>query len=264
MRYPSVTLPSHARADREEQTHRLLAEAEVTACPQRRKTLHEEAILVNRDLALRIAHRYRRRGVEIDDLNQVAMLALCKAISGYRPREGATFAAYAIPTISGELRRHFRDHAWAVRPPRRLQELSALVRAAESDLIGQLGSIPTARDLARHLGISEADVDRARQANSSFRAASLDAPLGQDTTLGDVLPAWPGELERLDSVLALRQAVASLPERERRVLTLRFALDMTQADIGREVGLSQMHVSRILGRTLLTLRSALAVERVAS
>lgn len=260
----SVRFSSEARAERDERTRRLLGEADLATSPHRRQSLREEAILLNRDLAARIARRYRFRGVEDEDLEQVAMMALCKAVTGYRPRPAASFAAYAIPTISGELRRHFRDHAWVVRPPRRLQELSALVRAAEMELSARLATTATVQQVAAHLGIAEVEVRRARQASAAFRATSLAAPIGDQRTLGEVIEDDRDEVERLVNVLVLRDALAGLPERERRVLSLRYAYDMTQADIAREVGVSQMHVSRILARTLRALRSTLVAEPTAS
>jgi len=206
-------------------------------------------------VARQLALRYRHSGELIDDLAQVACLGLLKAIDRYDPEVGNGFARYALPTMLGELKRHFRDKGWAVRVPRATQELALKVNEALGTLPGKLGRAPRPRDVAEALGVSVEEVLEAMEAATAYEATSLDAPRGADGedeewthagTLGDEDPGY--ELVELSE--ALRGTLAALPPRERLILRLRFERDLTQAEIAAAVGISQMHVSRLLRRSL--------------
>ena len=192
-----------------------------------------------------------------EDLLQVGYVGLLKAINNFDPSFGDSLNAYAQPCISGEIKRHFRDRRWQLRVRRQDQELLLEMRAAEETLAQQLGRSPEDRQLARHLGVTEDDVRQARQAHQVFAAASLDAPLsgGDDPgLLGDVLGQDDPALARATDIEAVRTHLDELPEREQRILMWRFYGNLTQSQIGDRLGLSQMHVSRLLERALSYLR----------
>lgn len=212
-------------------------------------------------LARRIATRYVGRGEPLEDLVQVAMLGLVKAAQRFDPDRGTDFPRYAVPTMLGELRRHFRDSCWAVRVPRDLQELTLRVQAVADHLTHQLGHLPTVAEVAEALDVSEGEVLEALEASSAYSATSLDAPaLRTDPdglTVGDRLRSEERSLDYVEAREAVRQALAKLPARERRMLTLRFYGERTQREIAEELHISQMHVSRLLARTLTRLRDHL-------
>jgi RNA polymerase sigma-B factor len=235
-----------------------LCEAATPAEPARRQHLLDEVVLLNRDLALAIAHRYRNRGVEDEDLEQVALLALIKAVRRFRLDAGRPFAAFAAPTIAGEVKRHFRDHAWVVRPPRSVQELSLSVRTSRTTLTQTLGREPTPSEIADEIGVDDQDVHSGIKARRSFVPLSLDQPAPDGTvTMGDLLPHPCDDMERVEAVASLRAVVAALPPADRRLLHLRFIEERTQADIGAQLGISQMQVSRRLSALLAGLRRRL-------
>jgi RNA polymerase sigma-B factor len=223
------------------------------ACPENLDGDRDRMIVDHLPLARSLALRYRNRGVPVEDLVQVANLALVKAARRYRSSLGQSFAAYAAPTITGELRRHFRDHGWDVRPPRRLQELKAKLSSAEDDLAQALGRHPTTDELAERLEVSAEEVDATQCAARGYRSVPLDDLTGGSDSLG-------GGEEAFDDVLS-SQTVGSLLDhlsaRERRIIALRYFGDATQAEIGREIGVTQMQVSRLLSRILGTLREEL-------
>lgn len=209
-------------------------------------------------LADALARQYARRGVELDDLVQVARVGLLLAAERYRPAAGSPFPAFAVPTIRGELRRHFRDHGWMVRPPRRVQELRARVRSARQELEQRCGHAPSTRELAAELAVAPAEIEECASADTSFAPLSLDAaPAGHDAPLADRLGAEASELDGLVDVLTLRRELRHLTPRERRVVEWRFSDGLTQSEIGERLGVSQMQVSRILSGVLARLRSAL-------
>jgi len=255
---PMSSLPSEL-SNRETSTLELLAEAaSAESNPQRAETLRAEAILLNRSLAISLARRYRGRGIDDDDLEQVAMLGLCKAVRGYRHQPDKTFAGYAVPTIRGELKRHFRDSGWLVRPTRSLQELAQAIRAIVPALTQELCRQPTLDELAERLNASRREVAEARIADGSFRGASLDAPFpGSTTPLGDTLADSGDAYERTDSILSLRPAISQLTPREQTILKLRFVDCLTQEQIGATIGVSQMQVSRLITAIIAKLRSCL-------
>ena len=200
---------------------------------------------------------YLRSPEPEEDLLQVGYVGLLKAINNFDPSFGDSLNAYAQPCISGEIKRHFRDRRWQLRVRRQDQELLLEMRAAEETLAQQLGRSPDDRELARHLGVTEDDVRQARQAHQVFAAASLDAPLsgGDDPgLLGDVLGQDDPALARATDIEAVRTHLDELPEREQRILMWRFYGNLTQSQIGDRLGLSQMHVSRLLERALSYLR----------
>ncbi|HEX8971364.1 sigma-70 family RNA polymerase sigma factor [Oryzihumus sp.] len=250
--------PVDLAATRNERSVQLLEQAALCPDPVERASLHEEVFLLNSSLAVHFARRYQGRGVDWDDLLQVAYVGLVKAIQGFRPQEGAGFTAYAAPTITGEIKRHFRDHVWTVRPPRRMQELQAAVRRAEADLLQSLGRTPTTEEVAGELGVDLADVDEARTTEGAMAPLSLDAPVGDgSSTLGDLVADVDDVFDRVDQHESLVPVLADLDEREQQVLLLRFVYRYTQDRIGVEIGVSQMQVSRLLRGILRKLRQRL-------
>ncbi|WP_422738050.1 SigB/SigF/SigG family RNA polymerase sigma factor [Micromonospora sp. WMMD729] len=228
----------------------------------RRPALRDRAIEAWMPLARHLARRYSGRGVPDEDLTQTAMVGLVKAVDHFDAGRGVDFSGYAIPTIAGEIKRYFRDRTWAVRVPRRLQELRLAISAANSTLTHTLGRSPTVADIAAHLDVSEEAVLEGLEGARAYRSTSLSTPVGVDGTmeLGDTLGVDDHELDLVDLRVALGPALATLPERERRILSLRFHGNLTQAQIAERIGVSQMHVSRLLTRALGTLRGHLAED----
>jgi RNA polymerase sigma-B factor len=224
-----------------------------------RAELRRQAIEDCMPFAERLARRFRDRGEPGDDLTQVAMVGLVNAIDGYDPTRGCEFVGYATPTIVGEIRRYFRDKGWRIKVPRRLQELRLQVNRARVELSQTQGGSPTNADIARHLDVSEDDVAEAVEIGRLYHPLSLSAPAGPDTDLDVADPLGdedPG-MAAVDNRESVKPLLASLPERERNILTMRFFGDMTQSQIAAELGISQMHVSRLLSQTLSNLRAAL-------
>lgn len=211
-----------------------------------------------RPLAEGLARRYQGYGEALDDLVQVASIGLLNAIDRFDTSRGITFPSFATPTIVGELKRHFRDRGWSIRVPRRLQENTLKVRRTMPELAQSLGRSPTVAELAEAAAMSEDDVLEASEALLAYSTTSLDAPLGDEVTLGETLADTGGDIEVAEEWADLAPHIARLPERERTILALRFFRGLTQTEIAEEVGLSQMHVSRLLGRALGTLRLALS------
>jgi RNA polymerase sigma-B factor len=208
-------------------------------------------------LARHLARRYRSRA-ELDDLEQVASLALLKAIDRFDPDRGMEFSTFAYPTILGELKRYFRDLGWTVRVPRELQELTLRVDVLREELTGELGRSPTAAELAKRAGTSAEQVVEAIAAASAHHPDSLDRPLSEDGDLAiDFVAAHddPG-FARAEDTVVVDGLLATLPDREREILVLRFEQDLTQAEIGNRLGLSQMHVSRLIRQSLASLELA--------
>ena len=224
-----------------------------------RQRIREQIIKDCLPLARREAARYRHSGESMDDLVQVATVGLIQAVDRFDPDRGVAFRHFALPTISGELKRHFRDKGWSVRVSRRVQELHQVISRAEPALAQQLSRSPTIADLAGHLRISEADVEAGLHGAAAYRARSLSARVGEDdlSELGDLLGGDDRELEAVADIEALRASLRRLPPRLRHVLDLRFIQNMTQVQIAREIGVSQMHVSRLIARALAKLRHML-------
>ena len=248
-------------AVREEQTQRLLGAAARTPNPDRCRRLREQAAALNQAMALGVARPYHGRGIDDEDIDQVALLGLWKAVLGYTPTPTATFAAYAIPTITGEVKRYFRDHGWLVRPTRTVQEHSLALTHATCALRHRLGREPEDHELATQLDITQTELDQARQAQRGYHGQSLDAPLqGGTHTLADTIPDTDDPYEVIDAAVTLRRAISELPDRDRDLLRLRYAQGLTQTDIGQHLGISQMHVSRLLRRIHTTLQATLAPQ----
>jgi RNA polymerase sigma-B factor len=212
-------------------------------------------------LARKLASRYARRGEPIDDLLQVASVGLIKAVDRFDITRGTAFSSFAVPSIIGELKRHFRDHGWAARVPRPLQERVLRVNNATEQFFGMHGRSPTPRELATELGESVEDVLEALEAATAHSSVSLDAPLGGSSaedgggTCADSVGSEDGRLELVEYRTVVDGAMNALPERERQVLALRFGEDMTQSEIAQRIGVSQMHVSRLIRRALGRLRA---------
>ena len=216
----------------------------------------EELLVRHRPLARYLARKFTGRGETIEDLEQVAMLALLKAIDRLDPEREVKFSTFATITIIGELKRHLRDKGWAVRVPRPIQELAVRVTRVMASVTQELGRSPTIREIAQRVGASEEDVIEAIDASRAYTADSLDAPtgFGDDFSPMDTLAAKDDGFENLESWQSVGPLIRRLPERERRILYLRFFEERTQSEIARELGISQMHVSRLLSRTLRSLR----------
>ena len=248
-----------SRRERQALTEAILASRACCPSPRERRRLQQEAVLLNLVLADGIAARYAGRGVEWDDLVQVARVGLLKAVVGYRAGKGAGFAAYASPTIAGEIKRYFRDYGWMVRPPRRLQEMHSQLHLVEPYLQQRLHRSPSADELARALGVEPGELSDALMAAGGYTALSLDAPSHADSgaSLGDGLPDDGDPYNMVVRAEWLRPALARLTDRERRIIRLRFVDGLTQVQIGRHLGVSQMQVSRLLAGVLGRLRDDL-------
>ncbi|MFD1369713.1 SigB/SigF/SigG family RNA polymerase sigma factor [Actinoplanes sichuanensis] len=228
------------------------------ATPAEAEASRERLIRFCLPFAGRLARRYRGRGEHLEDLEQVARLGLVKSIDRYDPERGS-FTAYAVITISGELKRHFRDRTWGVHVPRRVQDLSLEVGHASMLLTGTLARNPTTGELADRLGVSEEAVREAVESAAGYSPASLNAPVAEDGAMefGDLLGGLDTELESVTDKLTVTDLLLRMPARERRMLAMRFYGNRTQAEIAEELGISQMHVSRLLSRALTWLREAM-------
>ncbi|MCI0688473.1 MAG: RNA polymerase sigma factor SigF [Sporichthyaceae bacterium] len=236
---------------------------ELPAGTPERTALREKLVEVHLPLVEHLARRFRNRGEPLDDLIQVATIGLIKSVDRFDPGRGVEFSTYATPTIVGEIKRHFRDKGWAVRVPRRLQELRLALTSATAELSQLHGRAPTVAELAAHLKLSEDDVLEGLESANAYSTLSLDVPEQgeQDSPLvADSLGAEDEELEGVEYRESLKPLLAKLPPREKKILLLRFFGNMTQSQIAEEIGISQMHVSRLLARTLAQLRQDLMQE----
>lgn len=223
---------------------------------------HVRAQLVSLHLPLveHLARRFRNRGEPHDDLVQVGVIGLLKAIDRFECGRGVEFSTYATPTVVGEIKRHFRDKGWSIRVPRRLQEMRLSLASATADLTQVLGRAPTVAELAEHLEVPEEEVLEGLESANAYSTLSLDAPdtRGEDgPTMVEAIGTVDKELEQVEYRESLKPLLAALDPRDRRILSLRFFHQMTQSQIAHEIGLSQMHVSRLLARTLNQLRVGL-------
>lgn len=238
--------------------------AALPAGPER-DTLQEHLVSSWMPMAQRLAHLYRNRGEPLEDLEQVAALGLLKAVERFDPSQGRAFEPFAVPTIVGEIKRHFRDNTWAVRAPRRVKELRGRIRSAMRDLSGTMGDrSPTVAQVAEHTGLSEEDVLLGMAALDSYRSLSLDAEItGEDDgyTLKDTLGTTESGYDHVVYREAVKPRLRELPERERHILYLRFFHDQTQSRIAEQLGISQMHVSRLLQQTCQRLRHEVDEQR---
>jgi RNA polymerase sigma-B factor len=220
--------------------------------------LTRQLIETNAAVARSMASRYRNRGIDLDDLEQVALLGLTKAAQRFDPSAGHDFLSFAVPTVRGELRRHFRDAGWTVRPPRRVQDLQTRISAAQDRLESKLGRSPRPSEIAAHLDEQLSDVVEALAADGCFTPTSLDATVADGTsTLGDLLGGEDRALAHVEAKVMLDPLVRGLSRRDQRILRLRFYDGLTQQEIAAEVGLTQAQVSRVLARILADLRADL-------
>ena len=229
----------------------------------RRAHLRDQLVETHLPLVEYLARRFRNRGEPLDDLIQVATIGLIKSVDRFDLERGVEFSTYATPTIVGEIKRHFRDKGWAIRVPRRLQELKLALTKATSELSQKNGRSPTVAELAGHLELSEEEVLEGLESANAYSAVSLDAPDGGD----DDSPAVADSLGMIDDALegveyreSLKPLLEKLPPREKTILMLRFFGGLTQSQIALQLGISQMHVSRLLARTLAQLRVGLLTE----
>ncbi|MFJ6390355.1 RNA polymerase sigma factor SigF [Streptomyces sp. NPDC091972] len=224
--------------------------------------LRNQLVRMHLPLVEHLARRFRNRGEPLDDLTQVATIGLIKSVDRFDPDRGVEFSTYATPTVVGEIKRHFRDKGWAVRVPRRLQELRLSLTTATAELSQLHGRSPTVHELAEKLAISEEEVLEGLESANAYSTLSLDVPDTDDESpaVADTLGAEDEALEGVEYRESLKPLLEDLPPREKRILLLRFFGNMTQSQIAQEVGISQMHVSRLLARTLAQLREKLLVE----
>jgi RNA polymerase sigma-B factor len=222
-----------------------------------RQRLREQLISGYLPVAEQIARRFAGRGEPLDDLTQVAILGLINAVDRFEPARGSHFVSFAVPTITGELRRHFRDHGWSMRVPTRVTDLHIAIRGTQTELSQQLGQAPLPSEIAERLRSPLSEVIEALQAGEAYRSSSLAEILGSGegtATLGEFIGGLDGELALIDDREVLRPLLAELAPRERTILALRFFRQLTQTQIAEQVGISQMHVSRVLSQSLAFLQ----------
>jgi RNA polymerase sigma-B factor len=227
-----------------------------------RAVLRDELVTMHLPLVKHLARRFGERGESHDDLVQVGTIGLIKAVDRFDVDRGVAFSTYATPTVVGEIKRHFRDKGWSVRVPRRLQEVRIAIGRATAQLSQDLGRGPTVRELAAHIGITEDEILEGIEAAHSYSALSLDGAAGGESesdtpSLADRLGGDDAALRHVEYRETLRPLLQALPERERRIIMLRFFHNKTQAQIAEEIGVSQMHVSRLLAKSLATLRTGM-------
>jgi RNA polymerase sigma-B factor len=228
-----------------------------------RQRIRDELVEMHLPLVEYLARRFRNRGEPLDDLIQVATIGLIKSVDRFDLERGVEFSTYATPTIVGEIKRHFRDKGWAIRVPRRLQELKLALTKATQELSQRNGRSPTVAELAGHLKMTEEEVLEGLESANAYSAVSLDAPDGGDDdspSVQDTLGITDEAIEGVEYRESLKPLLEKLPPREKKILLLRFFGNMTQSQIATELGISQMHVSRLLARTLTQLRQGLLVD----
>ena len=226
----------------------------------RREQLRDRLVTGYLPVAQHIARRFNHRGEPLDDLVQVATVGLINAIDRFDPEKGGEFFSFAVPTISGEVRRHFRDQSWSMRVPRRLKDMHVSINGAVSELSQPLGRAPKPSEIAEYLDVPVSEVLEGLEAAEAYRSSSLDEMLSSEdgsATVGELVGDADAELDRVDYRESLRPLLADLAPRERTIVMLRFFGNRTQTQIASEVGISQMHVSRLLAQTLSRLRNRL-------
>jgi RNA polymerase sigma-B factor len=247
---------SEDRAARAREDRRLLLRLHRHGDPAAREALVQRFL----PLARQLARRYQHGGEQLDDLIQVASLGLLKAIDRFDPARETAFSSFAVPTILGELKRHFRDKGWSVRVPRDLQELAVRVDRVTDELSRRLGRAPSVAEIAESIGTTVEQVLEAREASAAYRAVSLDRPRDDDdeseTGVGAHVGIEDPGFRVAEDAATVERLMRVLSEREREVLRLRFAEDLTQSEIGQRVGVSQMHVSRLIRHAVAQLRDA--------
>ena len=260
---PPLPRSEHSSTDRSQARELFERLAALPVGDAERARIRATLVELHLPLVEYLARRFRNRGEWLDDLTQVATIGLIKSIDRFDLERGVEFSTYATPTIVGEIKRHFRDKGWAVRVPRRLQELKLSLTKAIGELAQRLGRAPTVSELAAHLQMTEEEVLEGLESANAYSTVSLDAPDSGD----DDAPAVADSLGMIDEALegveyreSLKPLLERLPPREKKILLLRFFGNMTQSQIAAELGISQMHVSRLLARTLTQLREGLTVD----
>ncbi len=226
-----------------------------------RSRLRDDLVRLHLPLVEHFARRFLNRGEPFDDLLQVGTIGLIKAVDRFDTERGVEFSTYATPTIVGEIKRHFRDRGWAIRVPRRLQELRITLTASTAELTQTLGRSPTVKELAEAMGTTQEEIIEGLESANAYSTLSLDAPdshgEGGAPSMIDVIGSDDEALEHVENRETIKPLLEALEPREKQILTLRFFRGMTQSQIAAEIGISQMHVSRLLSRTLTQLREAL-------
>ncbi len=261
----AVAAPSSRLSVDRERTRELFIELQ--GAPEgdpRRQRARDSLVEQHLPLVEHLARRFRNRGEPYDDLVQVATIGLIKSVDRFDLGRGVEFSTYATPTIVGEIKRHFRDKGWAVRVPRRLQELRLSLASATSELSQKQGRSPTVSELAAHMKITDEEVLEGLESANAYSTLSLDAGDSgsgdEPMPVADTLGSEDEGLEGVEYRESLKPMLEQLPPREKKILMLRFFKNMTQSEIAEEIGISQMHVSRLLARTLAQLREGLLVE----
>ncbi|MCW2712780.1 MAG: sigma-70 region 2 domain protein [Marmoricola sp.] len=257
---PTATAQEQHRAERARRTTELLEQARSARDPAEHEQIIEDIVVLNMEVAESVASRYHHRGIAHEDLLQVAYLALTQAAKRFDPALASgndEFLAFAVPTIRGELRKHFRDHGWVIRPTRRIQELQPRILAARDELHRNLGRMPRPREIAAHLDEAEALVNETLALDGCYRPLSLDlqaADEGRRVPLGTLVRAQDAGWESAEARIMLENSLQALGERDRRIVFMRFFLGQTQLEIAEELGLTQMTISRNLTRILREIR----------
>ena len=256
---PDLRSTSMSRRQRRERTARALSAVAQTSSERRRQELLDYVVRINMGVARTVAGRYFHRGIDEDDLVQVAYMALTRAARDFDPHRHQDFLSYAVPTIRGELKKHFRDQGWMVRPPRRVQEAQARITRAEGALFQELGRPARPSEIAAHLAMDLDDVIEALAADGCFSPSSLDRPMSTDGDSGGIaLVDFLGEADQqapaAEARVVLGPVVRNLKARDRRIVYLRFFEQRSQQEIADEIGVTQMQVSRLLARILRDLR----------
>jgi RNA polymerase sigma-B factor len=257
---PLSVIPTHQHSAREElaeRTRALLIEAQ-TAGPVRRQQILDEVVTSHLWLAEKLARQFLHRGEDEQDLVQVAYTGLVEACLRFDPHQGS-FVGFADPTITGVLKRHFRDHGWTVRPPRPTQELASVIWRRWPTLVQEMGTLPCAKDLAQELGAPVTAVQQARLASEGYTASSIDAAMSRGVCFCST--EADEDIDRTEARLIVDRAVEQLDESERRLIWLRYFEQRSQSDIAHELGISQMQVSRLLSRLLVKLRGIIGTPR---
>jgi RNA polymerase sigma-B factor len=257
----AVPAPRWSDRDRAREAELLDLIAELPEDDPRRTAARDEIVTMHLPLASFLARRFRDRGESLDDLTQVATVGLIKAVDRFEPDRGVQFSTFATPTMVGEIKRHFRDKGWAIRVPRRLQELRLSISRATAELSQSTGRSPTVAELAAYLDVTEEDILEGMESAQAYATLSLDASSADGTEEGATLVETLGEddpgIGEVEARQTLDPLLAGLPPRERRIIQMRFFENMTQSQIAEQVGVSQMHVSRLLAKSLAQMRTEL-------
>lgn len=246
---------SWTQEKRERERELLAALQDAHADDQERERIRHELVTMHLPLVKHIARKYRDRGEDFDDLVQVGTVGLIKAVDRFDVDRGFEFSTYATPLILGEIRRHFRDRTWSVRMPRRLQELSARILTATDALTQELDRSPTVAEIATRLECSPDDVLEALEARQALTSQSLDEDPDEGVRFNEALSTTDAGLQSVEDRASVDALLDALPERERRIVEMRFYQEMSQSQIAEQMGMSQMHVSRLLARSLADLRA---------